>query len=120
MERQLSLKTTGRDFRIGLGEDQLSLQIAMGYMDYRDSRFDKKQAGDFIDLLLMRYANFFAGADQYLSLHGVDGALKRFRSSRAWRHLTNQMNQPPVPINDLKIHKEIPKLGKVLSFQKIA
>lgn len=120
MERELLLNTAGRNFRIQLGQDELSLQIAMGYMDYRGSRFDKRQEGDFIDLLLMRHANFFAGADQYLNLHGVDGALRRFRSSRVWRVLTNQMQQPQIPLNDMKIRKETSKLEKLVLLKKIA
>ncbi|MDO8618502.1 MAG: hypothetical protein Q7R49_00995 [Candidatus Daviesbacteria bacterium] len=74
-------------------ENELSLQIALGEMDQRDGMLTEEGAEDLADLEIIQVSKFFTGTDEYLHLHGIDGALSRFRVSRTGQYFNDLRHQ---------------------------
>lgn len=115
MEREpIYLKKGNQLIPVNLDDDELSLQICLGNMDYQDKLLDEDESQNLRDLVLMKHRNFFAGADEYLNLFRVDGALRRFRQSRLGKPTAPRKVAPVASFSsfysekivDFKFHKK--------------
>ncbi len=94
MERRLNYRIDSnrgeQRVSVKLDDSEISLKLALGYMDYRSGLLTRGEVRDLSDLALIKYRHSFIGTDEYIRLYGVDGALRRFRHSRMdkWVHTT--------------------------------
>lgn len=80
---------------VKLDDSEISLKLALGYMDYRSGLLTRDGVRDLSDLALIKHTWFFARTDEYMRLYGVDGALRRFRQSKIRPALTTPSSWSP-------------------------